>query len=269
MATHEEIVAAQSGHRHRLLESWPVQPGSKILEIGCGQGDMTEVLATAVGLEGRITAVDIASDSYGAPLTLKEATNLLLDSDLGDRIEFRFNFDTLSPDVDFPDRTFDAIVMAHSSWYFASPDQLLRTISRIRPWTSKLFFAEWDLQPYSPDQIAHFLAVNIQGQVEAFRAESESNVRTPLSKYQFKETLKVACWEIVAETTIDSPSLQDADWEVSMCLDGCLKHAAELNLNDRFLSHIQSQLDLLRQVARKKGNTPLSCYSLVAENTNQ
>jgi len=40
-------------------------PGSKVLELGCGQGDCTTVLATTVGGEGSVVAVDPAELDYG------------------------------------------------------------------------------------------------------------------------------------------------------------------------------------------------------------
>lgn len=263
MATTEEIYAAQSEHRRRLVNSWPVEPGQRILEIGCGQGDMTEVLAEAVGSDGNITAVDIADPSYGAPLTLAEATNIIGESPIGDRIDFRFSFDILDPAVHFDPDSFDAIVMAHSSWYFASPALLRLTLEKMRSWAKQLFFAEWDLQVHHESQRAHFLAVSIQGQVELLRSESESNVRTPLPKAQFEVLLDQSGWKLDSEQKIDSPSLQDADWEISMCQSTSLTFARELATDESFVKDIEGQLDRLNEIALPETNRPLSCYSLV------
>lgn len=263
MTTTEEISVAQSEHRQRLLKSWPIEPGQRILEIGCGQGDMTEVLAEAVGPTGHITAVDIADPSYGAPLTLAEATNIIRKSKVGQLIDFRFNFDVLDPAIQFDPNSFDAIVMAQSSWYFASPAQLCLTLEKMRPWANQLFFAEWDLQLHHESQLAHYMAITIQKQIEALRTESSSNVRTPLSKPEFEAVLKRAGWEIRSEKRIDSPALQDADWEISTCLSTSLTLARELSIDKEFIGNIEKQLAHLRQVALTEKNRPLSCYSLV------
>lgn len=264
MATTEEIHAAQSHLRRRLVESWPIKPGHKVLEIGCGQGDMTEVLAEAVGPQGHVTAVDIADPSYGAPLTLAEATNIIRKSKVGQRIDFRFNFNVLDAAIQFDPNSFDAIVMAHSSWYFASPALLSLTLEKMRPWAKQLFFAEWDLQLHHESQLAHFMAITIQKQVEALRTESSSNVRTPLSKPEFEAVLKRAGWEIRSEKRIDSPALQDADWEISTCLSTSLTLARDLSTDQVFIGNIEKQLAQLRQVALTEKNRALSCYSLVA-----
>jgi ubiquinone/menaquinone biosynthesis C-methylase UbiE len=59
------IQIVQTAYRLRLLRNWSIGLGTRVLEIGCGQGDMTAVLAAAVGPAGRVTAVDIASPDYG------------------------------------------------------------------------------------------------------------------------------------------------------------------------------------------------------------
>ena len=60
------IQHSQTLHRLMLLQHWNVPTGSKVLELGCGQGDCTTVLAHAVGEEGKVVAVDPADLDYGA-----------------------------------------------------------------------------------------------------------------------------------------------------------------------------------------------------------
>ncbi|WML48289.1 hypothetical protein RCG23_24095 [Neobacillus sp. PS3-34] len=45
------IQRAQTEHRLKLAEFWGIKKGSRVLEIGCGQGDTTAVLAYLVGEE--------------------------------------------------------------------------------------------------------------------------------------------------------------------------------------------------------------------------
>lgn len=256
----EDIQLTQSAYRRRIVDTWQIAPGSRTLELGCGQGDMTAVLAEAVGPEGHVLAVDIADPSYGAPLTLAEATGALKESDLGARIEFRFNCDILSPDISFEPDSFDCVVMAHSPWYFASLSQLAQTLGKVRPWARKLCFAEWDMAAQTHAQMAHMLAVLIQGQVEAFKASSEANVRTPFTRGVIMRLLAESGWMVTSESSVDSSSLQDGDWEISACLALHLDPA----LPAKFLALIESEIEMLREIAVAHGNPPLPCYSLVA-----
>jgi Methylase involved in ubiquinone/menaquinone biosynthesis len=60
------------GHRNlksnigsTFLNKWNIPFGSKILEIGCGQGDFTLVAAYMVGDQGHVTGIDPAPLDYG------------------------------------------------------------------------------------------------------------------------------------------------------------------------------------------------------------
>lgn len=59
------VALPQAAQRIKLVERWDVKPGERILELGCGQGDCTAVLAVAVGSHGHVTAVDPGPPDYG------------------------------------------------------------------------------------------------------------------------------------------------------------------------------------------------------------
>lgn len=62
-----DIQHSQTLHRLKLLQYWNIPSGSKVLELGCGQGDCTTVLAYAMGEQGSVVAVDPAELDYGEP----------------------------------------------------------------------------------------------------------------------------------------------------------------------------------------------------------
>ena len=65
---HLAIQAGQAEHRIELVKFWGISKGEKVLEVGCGQGDATTVLASAVGETGHVTAVDPGELTYGMSL---------------------------------------------------------------------------------------------------------------------------------------------------------------------------------------------------------
>ncbi|MEU5592849.1 class I SAM-dependent methyltransferase [Streptomyces sp. NPDC020298] len=255
---------SQTRHRAALVAGWRIAPGSTVLELGCGQGDMTAVLAEAVGPEGRVVAVDVAEPSYGAPVTLGESAARLAEGPLGPCIDFRFGTNVLDPSVDFPAGAFDHVVLAHCSWYFASLGQLRDTLARVWPWARRLWFTEWDLTPTSGDQLAHLLAVLIQGQFEAAGSHSEGNVRTPFSREGLLRLLPEAGWTADGSGSVDTEELQDGDWEIAACLDlaGTEERLAVLPEPVRQL--VLSQADVLRALAKPRGNRALGAYSVTA-----
>jgi predicted methyltransferase len=61
---HVNIQDSQTLHRLVLLQHWNITAGSQVLELGCGQGDCTTVLASAVGEQRKVVAVDPANLDY-------------------------------------------------------------------------------------------------------------------------------------------------------------------------------------------------------------
>jgi SAM-dependent methyltransferase len=247
---------AQTRYRMALADGWGIRPGASVLEIGCGQGDMTAVLADAVGEHGRVVGIDNAEPSYGAPVTIGESAQVLLDSPLGARIEIRLGTDVL--DERFGEHDFDHVVLAHCAWYFDSIDRLRNTLRAVGRWAPRLCFAEWDLRPDHPDQLAHLLAVLVQGQLAAHWLSTGGNVRTPFSRETLLAVLAATGWRVELERAVGTEGLRDADWEVDAALDLAPLFQAP---GREFLS---GQLDVLRSVAADSGNRPLPAYQLVA-----
>jgi SAM-dependent methyltransferase len=259
------IQITQTEYRLQLVERWQIPQGARVLEVGCGQGDMTAVLAHAVGERGHVTAVDIADPDYGAPVTVGASAQHLLATPLGQRIDFHFNYDVLDPANTFAPDTFDYVVLAHCSWYFASLDQLGAVLQRVRPWAKQLCFAEWDMQPQSLEQTAHLLAILIQGQIEAFKANSEANIRSPFSRQRFKALLGETGWNVASDSSMDTARLQDADWEIGWCLQSSLTEVETMDVPPKFKELLHSQVDVLRLSAQPRGNRPLPAYALTAD----
>jgi SAM-dependent methyltransferase len=55
------VTRGLKNHGDRLLERYPPVPGARVLDIGCGFGDMTRQLADLVGPRGSAVGVDAAS----------------------------------------------------------------------------------------------------------------------------------------------------------------------------------------------------------------
>ncbi|MBV9786553.1 MAG: methyltransferase domain-containing protein [Chloroflexi bacterium] len=263
------IQITQTEYRLQLVDRWQIPHGARVLEVGCGQGDMTAVLAHAVGESGHVTAVDIADPDYGAPVTVGASAQHLLESPLGSRIDFHFRYDVLDPANTFAPDSFDYVVLAHCSWYFASIEQLDAVLQRVRPWARQLCFAEWDLQTQALEQTPHLLAILVQGQIEAFKANSEANIRSPFSRQRFKALLEETGWNVASESTMDTAALQDADWEISWCLESSLSEAETMDVSPKFKELLRSQVDVLRLSAQPRGNRPLPAYALKAERAEE
>lgn len=260
------VQLSQTRFRMSLVDSWGITEGQRVLEIGCGQGDTTLVLANAVGSTGSVLAVDIAESTYGAPATLGESAEAIKNSALGDRIEFRFGFNPL--EAEFAASSFDAVVLAHCSWYFPSLEVLAELLAKVARWTSKLCLSDWDLMPRSLDALPHLLSVLIQGQVEAFKSGSVTNVRTPYSRETLFEILDRTGWTVSRESSIDSSDLDDGRWEIGACLNASMREIGALDVPDKFHKLIESQVQILRSLSQSGPVASLPSFSVVAKRAN-
>ncbi len=261
----EQVQLTQTGFRRRVVDTWRIEAGERVLELGCGQGDLTAVLADAVGPGGHVTAIDPAPATYGAPTTLGQSTGHLAASPLGPRMDIRLETDVLDPAVAFADGEFDVVVLAHSSWYFPSVGVLTETLRRVRPWARRLCFAEWDLTPRSLDQVPHLLAVLIQGQIELHKAHSESNVRTPFSRARAIAVLADAGWTVTGQDDVDTTGQQDARWEIAQSIDAATREAHAVGGPERLPDFVAGQVDTLRELLDVVTVAPLPTYSLRAD----
>lgn len=264
-AVSRTIQVTQTRFRAGLVDGWGIPAGASVLEIGCGQGDMTAVLAAAVGQHGRVVGIDIADPSYGCPVTLGESAAFLAATPLGSRVDIRFGVDVLDPAVSFAADEFDYVVLAHCAWYFASVDQLRRTLARIRPWARHLCVSEWDLRAGDIGQLPHLLAVLIQGQIEAAGARGDGNIRTPFSRETLLRALTETGWSRTSNETVSSAGLPDADWEVVAARAMVADEARLATLPAAVRDLVTSQADVLRAVARDRGNEPLPSCSVTAD----
>ncbi|KAK8850743.1 hypothetical protein IAR55_004663 [Kwoniella newhampshirensis] len=228
---------SQTIHRLELLQRWNIPDGSKVLELGCGQGDCTTVLASAVGEQGSVVAVDPADLDYGSPYTLAQAQGHISQGQLGKRITWvqqsplDFLSSLSSPDGD--SKTFDVTVLAHCLWYFPSPSLILSTFRALKQHSKRLLLAEWSLVATDPSSQSHVLAALAQAALECRKPKSESNVRTVLAPKRLTELALAAGWQLEREGRVQcGEGLLDGQWEVSACLSSSFQKEVEAHLTD-------------------------------------
>lgn len=215
------IELSQARHRIRLLNAWGgISPGSRVLEIGCGQGTCTGVLAEAVGPAGHVDALDPASLDYGAPFTLGQAQGHLSRGPVGERITWH-----QADPVGFlaeasPSRKWDVAVLAHCIWYFRSADQLGAVLAALKGRVARVVVAEYAFHASETEAVPHVLATLARAALEAHRKDSKENIQTPLSPAAVRELAEQEGWTVVGQgKVVPERELSDGLWEVGSVLD--------------------------------------------------
>lgn len=228
------IELSQATHRVHLINAFPsINPGARLLEIGCGQGTSTQALAHAIcgSPPGHITALDPASLDYGRPFTLGEAQSHLSSGPIGPLITF-VQADPVSYLREHPEEKWDVAVLIHCIWYFPSPDVLLDILKALKGRAKKVCIAEWALQATNPAATAHVLAALARATFEAHRRESKENIQTALSPEGIKRVAKKAGWKVEGEgVVIPEEGLDDGFWEAGTVV------------SEEFLGEVECEVD--------------------------
>ncbi|WP_010094379.1 hypothetical protein [Ornithinibacillus scapharcae] len=74
-----------------------------------------------------------------------------------------------------------------------------------------------------------------------------------------------AGWNNIEDATIDSPELQDGNWEIDMVLGGIHKELEQLDhMPKKQVDLVMSEVTMLKTFVDTKNVRPLSVYSLTA-----
>ena len=259
----------QLDHRLTLVDLWSAKSGDHILEIGCGQGETTVVLAAAAGVPGRVLAVDNGLAGYGQPVTLGESHAFIKSTALADCIEFRLSTDLLTPRLNFPEQAFDLAVFSHSAWYMSSTTELCELFARVRPWARRLGYAEWDLRPRYIRQVPHMLAALLQARMHRMCPQTrDANVRSVILSEDARVLAEKAGWTIVKERVLDTstPLGYGKSWEIH----NALEIAEQLAISDCHAlaedsrEALSAEMRLLQRLSDETQNLSLSTYAFLA-----
>lgn len=147
----------------QMAVSWSeAYPGATCLDICCGSGDLTRLLAQAVGPTGKVIGLDFATEQ------LKRAEHIAYLKLGAERIQW-VQGDALA--LPFPDNAFDSITMGYGLRNVAHIDQALTEIYRV-------------LKPGGTTAILDFHRPH-NPQVWAFQTWCLDNIVVPLAD-QFK-----------------------------------------------------------------------------------
>ncbi|KAI1175803.1 S-adenosyl-L-methionine-dependent methyltransferase [Nemania sp. FL0916] len=189
-------------HRQHLVKAWGIPSGASVLEIGPGQGELTVVLADAVGRTGKVVAVDNAPLDWGTP-DYATAQAHVVASTVGHQISFVQADPIEYLEEGAEGHTFDFIVFGYSIWYFSAPEILTRTLQEALRNVRSVLVAEHSLSASLPAQVPHLLAALTDNALESFRGEeSKRNIRCALSPRQITQLAAKAGWALAKEDII-------------------------------------------------------------------
>ncbi|OQE40945.1 hypothetical protein PENCOP_c005G08499 [Penicillium coprophilum] len=250
----------QIQHRVDLFNKWKITPGSKILEIGCGQGDCTLVAAYILGDQGHVTAIDPAPKDYGAPMTLGEAQDKLRQTPIGDRMTFYQSNLQDFLDSGASEQVYDYAMLVHSVWYLPSVEVLQKMLAALRGRTKCLLIAEYSLDIRGDiAALPHLLAAISQAEFNSRSniLDQDDNIQSIISQQTICALAQTAGWELQKEEIVESPQGQeDAEWEVHRVLSKEYSIRSESHGDPSRQNFANALIDAVAQSTRVIGPNP-------------
>jgi SAM-dependent methyltransferase len=125
-----------------------VQPGERVLDVGCGCGDTTLALVRTVGARGRAVGVDVSAPMLARARERAAAEGLA-------------NAEFLQADAQthaFAPASFDAVVSRFGVMFFADPTAAFRNLRAALAPGGRLAFACWQGLPENPWMLVPVMA---------------------------------------------------------------------------------------------------------------
>jgi ubiquinone/menaquinone biosynthesis C-methylase UbiE len=123
---------ALSRARYALLE---LRPGERVIEVGCGLGDNARELASLVGPQGRVVALDASEAMIDEARKRSVSSNLPIDFVTGDAYCLKFS-----------DNTFDACWVERVLEHLADPARAIAEMVRVAKPGGRIVVFEPDLE---------------------------------------------------------------------------------------------------------------------------
>lgn len=138
---------AKEPERRQMVDDMHLKPGDVVLDLGCGPGLWSELLAEKVWPGGRVVGVDISSEFIGY------AKHRLKHRRFKECITYQEGRFTSIP---FADHTFDVIFFGNTFMYVNSPEAVLKEQKRVLKERGRVIAKDFDgavlvLHPAEPD----------------------------------------------------------------------------------------------------------------------
>ncbi len=166
----------------KIVASW-IEPGSKVLDLGCGEGDLLYFLRENKGVSG--TGIERVEAKVARCI---EKGLSVLQGDINEEI------------LDYPDKTFDYVVLSQTLQQVYKPDELIQLLLRVgrRGIVSFPNFSHWVIRRQL--LLSGYAPVTKQLPYEWYNTP---NIRVITLK-DFRKFSKEVGFEILKEAAIDT-----------------------------------------------------------------
>lgn len=118
-----------------LFDAAQLQPGERVLDVGCGAGPTTRAALDLVGGSGRVTGLDLSADMIAAARSAVPGADWIV----ADAVTW-----------DPPPPSWDVVLSRFGVMFFTEPDAAFERLAAATVPGGRLAMATWALRPASP-----------------------------------------------------------------------------------------------------------------------
>jgi SAM-dependent methyltransferase len=133
----------------RVITAAGLRPGERVLDVGCGAGQLTTQAAAAVGDSGRVVGADISTELLAVTQRRADAAGLK-------------QVEVLEADAQvhsFPAAAYDAVISRFGVMFFADPVAAFRNLRAATAVGGRLAFVCWQAAPVNEWAVVPLFAV--------------------------------------------------------------------------------------------------------------
>jgi ubiquinone/menaquinone biosynthesis C-methylase UbiE len=200
---------------HRLLAESGINTGMRILDVGCGTGDVSLLAAELVGSSGEVVGFDV-SDS-----AIHEARNRISREPLSTIHFIQSDIASLSQDIG----KFDAIIGRRILMYLENTIASIQSLTNFLKPYGIMVFQESDYSGSALNGVSMPLHSKVQSWIWDTVAKEGGNIHIGMNLYSAMKaaSLKIKC--IKAEAVIHTIETgSDLAWVVKMMMDRIIRH---------------------------------------------
>jgi SAM-dependent methyltransferase len=179
----------------KVADAARIQPGQRVMDLGCGTGILAREIASRVGSAGRVVGIDPSRGMLAVARQLAPA------------VDWR---EGVAESLPFPDQSFEAVVSQFALMFFTDRRQALREMLRVLTPGGRLAVAVWDSLDNIPAYAAEVaLLERMAGRqaADALRAPFVLGSRTDLATL-FSEAGVTAADITTSHGTAQFPSIR-------------------------------------------------------------
>lgn len=229
----------------QLLTDAGIKSGMRVLDVGCGYGDVTQLAASMVGEDGEVVGVE------QNPAALEVASAQL------DELSIK-NVELLSADVDegLSDiGEFDAIIGRRVLMYLPDPAATIRRLTQVLRPSGCVAFQELDLSMLPTSSSTLPLHMKVQSWLTRMVEHEGADLQMGMHLYQTFADAGLKSIRINAETVVQTP---DQPSELATIVRAVLPRILESNAATEAEVHIDTLEDRLSKERSNTGETFIS-----------